>query len=244
MSKVIISVVVPFYKPENRLEQDIVRKWEVCAKNFGNEFELIYVSDGILTENERKNFENREVLEKKYKNLKILGYEKNRGKGFAVRTGINFASGDFIGFIDFESEISESEFVDMFKVAKNFDANVIGVRFAKNVKYEVSFVRNLVSFGFKKVVKILTGLNFSDTQCGMKIFKNSSIKSVLPKLLIDGFSFDVEILKFLVENKEKILEYPVNFFRKKNAKSSIRIFTSIKMMKELFEIRKNFSKFS
>ena len=79
----LISVIVPAYKQEGTIAEDLRRIHGVLAK-LRHPTELICVVDGKID----KTFENASSIAKKIPNLKVIGYETNRGKGYAVRFGM------------------------------------------------------------------------------------------------------------------------------------------------------------
>jgi hypothetical protein len=71
-------------------------------------------------------------------------------------------------------------------------------------------IRKLLSHGFNLVVTLLTGLRVRDTQSGMKAFRRNVLETVLPKLTVKRFAFDVELLTVANLKGFSIVEYPVS----------------------------------
>ena len=63
---------------------------------FEKDFELIVVIDGFVDEGYKK----AKALEQSYGNLKVVGYEKNRGKGYAIQFGFKHSQGEYVAFLD------------------------------------------------------------------------------------------------------------------------------------------------
>ena len=90
-----LSVIVPVYNEEKRLEAPISHVFEYLSKNLGD-WEAIYVDDGSSDSTYNKLLE----LRAAHRTLRVLHYEKNRGKGFAIRRGFESARGNPILFSD------------------------------------------------------------------------------------------------------------------------------------------------
>jgi hypothetical protein len=89
---------------------------------------------------------------------------------------------------------------------------------------------------FNFFVRLLSGLNFNDTQCGFKVFRNSSLKILVPHLSIDRFAWDVELLMLAQRHNMNIQEKAVTWRFEKN--SSVRMIQdSLEMIKSILKIR-------
>ena len=109
---------------------------------------------------------------------------------------------------------------------------VIGIR---NREKLGSFLRKAMSYGFNFFVRLILGLNISDTQCGMKVFRRHVLKDIFPKMNEWGWAFDVELL-YLANNKYRVREVNVSWVFDKDSK--IKVFKdSTSMFISLFRIR-------
>jgi glycosyltransferase involved in cell wall biosynthesis len=116
------------------------------------------------------------------------------GKGHAVRFGLKNAKGDIVGFID-ANGISISSIEMLLHHFFLYSADII----IASKRHPVSMVnyptiRRVISGVNQISQKILFGLNISDTQVGLKLFKSKVVKSLLPKVIINDWIFDVEFL--------------------------------------------------
>jgi glycosyltransferase involved in cell wall biosynthesis len=127
--------------------------------------------------------------------LKFLTYEKNEGKGFAVRYGMEHASGDLISFIDAGMEISPKGIMMLLAHMDWYNADIIvGSKRHPVSQVNYPFLRRILSFGYHWFVKLAFGLPLHDTQSGLKVFKRKVIVKVLPKLLVKRYAMDIELL--------------------------------------------------
>lgn len=234
------SLVVPFYKfgDKERLEADIEKKYSALKDFLLNDFELIYVSDGIVSNEEKEALGKKDKLLSKFPNLTILENERNMGKGFSVRKGMKIATGDFIGFMDFESEVDTKYIKEALETLEKSDADfLIPDRFNKKSVYKTHFSRKIMSIGYLIFNKILFGFSFPDSQAGFKIFRKESFKKILDKLTIDRFAFDIEIIALAKKEKLKYLQVPIRYVRKSSIKTTTNILTPIKMAIDSIRIR-------
>lgn len=184
----LLSVVIPAYKQEKTIKKDVKNIIEVLNA-IGYKYELIIVIDGIV-DNTHK-----EALKVKSRKVKIVAYEKNQGKGQAVRIGMMHAKGDVIGFIDAGMDIHPAGFKMLLNHMEWYNADVIvGSKLHPVSKVSYPMARTILSWGYRLLTQTLFGFKIKDTQVGLKFFKRKVIKKVLPRLLVKQFAFDIELL--------------------------------------------------
>ncbi len=186
-----LSLIVPVYNEEKRL-----RSSAICVSEFLNclasRSELIYVDDGSTDRTH-------EVLlqaASRCPNMRVLRHERNLGKGRAIRTGFQSASGNILLFsdADFSTPITDAPLL-LEKVREGYQV-VIGSRALPSSKVEVhqAWLRETMGKTFNLIVQALLPLEFTDTQCGFKMFTREAVEKILPRLCVDRFAFDVEML--------------------------------------------------
>lgn len=132
---------------------------------------------------------------KKYPNLKVFGYENNKGKGYAIRFGMSQSRGDIVGFIDSGMDLNPNGLAMLLEHFEWYEADIIvGSKRHPVSKVEYPWQRKILSFGYQILVFALFGFKAKDTQVGMKFFRREVLEQVLPRLLVKKFAFDVEIL--------------------------------------------------
>lgn len=184
----LLSLVVPAYKQEKTIAKNIKLISKVLS-NLSYDYELIVVVDGNLDDT----FKNASKL--KSSKVKILGYEKNRGKGYAVKFGALKAKGDMIGFIDAGMDLDISAITILVDYMDLHNADiVIGSKLHPDSVVEYPLFRVVLSWGYRTIIKSLFNLNVRDTQVGMKLFRRNVVKKVFPKILVRNFAFDIEVL--------------------------------------------------
>ncbi|MGH7203878.1 MAG: glycosyltransferase [Candidatus Levyibacteriota bacterium] len=200
----LLSVIVPAYKQEKTIVTD-VKNIESELKTMHHPYEILVVIDGHAdnTYTQIKSFRSRDV--------KVLTYDKNQGKGHAVRYGMLRARGDVIGTLDAGMDLNPKGLRILLDDFQKYNADiVIGSKRHPLSKVNYPLKRKIISFLSQKLIKLLFGLNVTDTQVGMKFFRRNVIKAVLPRLLVKKFAFDIEILSVAYHlGYTKIYEAPV-----------------------------------
>ncbi len=207
-----VSIIMPCYRGENFIENSIHTIEDVVSR-FLEDFEIIVVVDGFVD----RSFEIAKKLEDTYSNLKVVGYRKNQGKGYAVRYGFWISSGDPVVFIDSDLDIDpyyikvlldifEKEKVDVVIASKRHKLSVVSYPTTRKILSDVYFI----------LIYLLFRLNVKDTQTGLKLFRREVLEKIFEKALIKRYAFDVELLVLAKKFGYKILEAPVKINLKKN----------------------------
>ena len=200
----LLSLVVPAYKQEKTIIEDI-KNLEKTLSSFSYKHEIIVVVDGFLD----KTFEKAKTI--KSKSVKVVGYEKNQGKGYAVRYGVLKAHGDIIGFIDAGMDLDPSEISVALDLMKWNDADIIvGSKLHPDSKVNYPIGRKILSWGYRNLTHILFGFNIRDTQVGLKLFRKKTAKDVFSRIIVKKFAFDIEVLTVAYAlGYKKIYEAPI-----------------------------------
>ena len=228
------SIIIPAYNEKDR----ILRTLNNIYKYFkGKNSEIIIVDDGS-TDNTASfiEYEKENIGD----NIKIVSYKKNKGKGYAVKKGVEKAKGELILFTDADNSTPIEEFEKLFAgLKKGFDI-AIGSRYLKNsdVKIKQSIFRILIGRFGNLLIQLLLVKNIKDTQCGFKLFKNKTAKNIFQKQNIERWGFDMEILAIAQLFKYKIIEIPVNWYNSSDSKFS-PIKDTVQTLSELIKIKIN-----
>jgi len=198
------SLIIPVYKQAATIRKDLEQVLAVL-KTTKVDFEIIPVIDGML--------DNSFAEAKKIKDprIHVVGYQTNHGKGYAVRYGFSQASGNVIGFKDAGEDLKAKALPLMLAQFEFQQADiVIGSKRHPDSKVDYPLYRTILSWGYQQFTKLLFGLNVTDTQVGMKLYRRGVLENVLPRLLVKQFAFDIEILAVAYHlGYRKIFEAPV-----------------------------------
>lgn len=233
-----ISIIVPAFEEQERVGDSIDKILSYLAET-GVNGELIVVDDGSgdatakTARSACAGFPDA--------NTKVIRYEKNRGKGFAVKTGLLAATSDTALFSDADlstpidempkliDPIVKGDF-DVTLGSRALDRSLIGTHQPWR-REQGGRVMNLI-------IKTLSGLPFSDTQCGFKAFNMNKFRPLLNLMTIDRFGFDVEFLFVANRHGLRMAEIPVRWNNVEGSKVSV-VRDTRRMFSELNQIRRN-----
>jgi glycosyltransferase involved in cell wall biosynthesis len=158
---------------------------------------------------------------------------ENRGKGYAVRTGMLAASGELLVFTDADGSYGPGQ------VERIADALVeapvaIGVRRAQMTGGR--FVRRVASRAFSLAQRSVLGLPFPDTQCGLKGFRRDAAMAIFGRAAVDGFAFDAEALFLAGRLGLGVVEVPVRAEERDGSKVRLAM-DAVRMLREMGKVR-------
>jgi dolichyl-phosphate beta-glucosyltransferase len=144
----------------------------------------------------------------------VVGYDKNKGKGYAIRQGFKVSRAPLIIYTDADIPFSESS---MLRMVETLKANagksicVIGDRTLPGSVYfdDISRVRKAGSDCFLKIIKVTLGKEFADTQCGLKGFTRNAAQLIFPRSVVNRFAFDFECLYIAKQLNLEVIKIPV-----------------------------------
>ncbi len=201
-----LSVIVPVFNCKT-----ITRDLKSIQKNvqaLNIPYEILCIVDGQVNNNDKTKIKAKKA-ENKY--IKVYSYPKNRGKGYAVRYGMARAKGGLIAFIDAGSDLNSRGIGMALEHLKWYDADiVIGSKRHKASKINYPLKRRILSAIVQRATKFFFGLNVSDTQTGLKVFKRKVLEDILPRMVIKRWAFDLEMLS--IANRRgftRIYESPI-----------------------------------
>ena len=216
-----LSLVVPFYNPGPVVRHTVERAGRALERS-GVSYEIIAVSDGSTDDSERT------LAGLLPGVLETVTLETNRGKGYAVRFGMQRARGRFVGFIDADGDIPP-EILSEFVAAAGQDADIVfGSKRHPASSVEVPLVRRLYSWGYRTLVRALFHLSVPDTQTGIKLVRAEVVEAVLPAMVQERFAFDLEL--FVLAQRfgfDRFVELPVRVDKQYSTTVSFRSVCSI-----------------
>ena len=198
-----VSIIIPCFNEENTI-LNIVHS---VKKNINENDEIILIDDFSSDKT-------RDILEKDLKNdidCLILN-EKNFGKGYSIRKGIEKAKGDIILIQDADLEYDPNDYQKLLKPIKEGFADVVyGSRFIGSEEKRVLYFWHMVGNKFLTLLSnMLTNLNLTDMEVCYKVFKANVIKDI--SLIENRFGFEPEITAKISKKKIRIYEVGVKYY--------------------------------
>ncbi|MDO8588691.1 MAG: glycosyltransferase family 2 protein [Armatimonadota bacterium] len=228
-----LSVVIPAYNERVRIE-DTLRSVQTYLSESGRSYEILVVNDGSTD----GTLDVLRRLDSEISGLKVLSYEQNMGKGYAVRQGMLAASGELalLSDADLASPIEELPRLDA-ALSKGADV-AVGSRAVTGSVREVhqSFIRETGGRALNLIIQALAVPGIMDTQCGFKLFRRECAQAVFPQCFLNGFGFDVEVLYLARRLGFKLIETPIRWAHKEGSKVS-PVIDGLRIIADLFRIR-------
>ncbi|NCC52108.1 MAG: glycosyltransferase family 2 protein [Spartobacteria bacterium] len=202
-----LSIIVPAYNEEKRIEPFIEVYTPYFIERYGDEVEIIFVINGSTDRTE----EVVRACTSGMPQVKVIVEPGKIGKGGAIIRGMEAATGDVVGFADADASTQPPAFQDLVERLSASDAGaVIASRWFKEsqVYPRQSLLRRLSSRVFNLCVRILFRLDIWDTQCGAKVLTGQAAKDIIPRLGVTRWAFDVDMLFQLRLAGYRIIEAP------------------------------------
>ena len=225
-----LSIIIPCYNEAQDITKNVaIVKDYLKEKNI--DYELLLVNDGSKDNT-------KEVIEA-IPGIIPLSYDKNRGKGGAVKYGIENAKGDYVLFMDADLSTDISAIEKVVELAPNYDL-IIGSRHAKGsvLKKKQPWLRVFIGFCCRLLVNMIFHTKLKDTQCGFKAMRIDVAKKVAGKQLITNFAFDVEYIYIAKLNNLSMYELGITWSDDRGSTVS-PIKSSLKFFKDVFTIRRH-----
>ncbi len=226
-----LSIIIPAFNEEDSIGKSLDQIVSFLSKQDFN-FEIIVVNDG-------SNDNTNQIVNQK-SDIKLITLAENKGKGFAVKTGVLEARNNFILFMDADHAIPINYILDFKNEILNYDI-VIGSKYLNQTE-NYPFYRKLVGKVFSFLKYVITGLKIKDTQCGFKLFRSEVAKDLFSLSQITGWCFDVEILLLSRMKNYSVKEQAIKL-SDINAPSNISIWNSgTQMFMDLLKLRMKFKR--
>ena len=145
-----VSLIMPAYNEQSYILRSIKRAKSVL-KNLGLEYEIIVVDDG--SRDNTRALANGEAQDG---HAKIVGYDRNMGKGYAMKYGFLHSNGDIVVFLDSDLDIDAGILGRYVSLLDDADVVIASKRHPQS-RVEVPFKRWFLSYAFHALVKLLTG---------------------------------------------------------------------------------------
>jgi len=195
-----LTVIIPTYNEVQTIREIVER-----VNATGLVYEVLIVDDGSIDGT-------REILSELSgtKNIRVVLHEKNAGKGAAVRTGIQHATGDLVLIQDADLEYDPRDYPILLRPIQEGIADVVyGSRFLGGARRPILFWNMVANKILTFVTNILYNNILSDMETGYKLFKRDLVKDI--PLHARRFDFEPEFTAKILKRKYRIYEVPISF---------------------------------
>ncbi|HVE75638.1 MAG TPA: glycosyltransferase [Actinomycetota bacterium] len=198
-----LSVVTPAFNPGSEFKANLDALLQ-SLEEAGLSYEVIAVSDGS-TDGSHLQAEEIEGP------IRLVHYDTNRGKGYALRTGLAMAKGSYVAFIDSDGDLDPSSLASFIGLMQAHDVDlVVGSKRHPDSKVSYPPLRRVMSWTYHKLVRVMFGVKLRDTQTGLKLARRELLAGALPRMLEKRFAFDLELLVVSrLLGFTKVMEAPV-----------------------------------
>ena len=186
-----LSAVLPVYNGGAEIVGNVDAIRRTLASGLPDEdLEVIVVSDGSIDETAAELTKARGDV-----GFRLISYDRNLGKGYAVKAGALAATGDWIALIDADLDLDPASVPAYLDVARrdNLDFAIGSKRHPESVVHYPRS-RRIASWCYQQLNRLLFRLDVRDTQVGLKVFHRRVVDEVVPLLLVKQFAFDLELL--------------------------------------------------
>jgi dolichyl-phosphate beta-glucosyltransferase len=232
-----VSVILPVYNEQACIESTFDKILEYAHTH--PNYDFLFVDDGST--DWTKQFLKMKLNTARTKQIQLLSYQSNLGKGRAIQRGVNQVSGDYICYLDSDLAYSLEHLDQLIAALQDCDM-VIGCRSLASSRVKgQSLTRKVAGKLFNLLSRSFLNLPYRDMQAGLKGFKRHPAKVLFSKQKMMGFSFDVELIYLAREYGYSIQEIPATvsaYHPQKQSKVNL-ILDSMEMLFDVVEIKIN-----
>jgi dolichyl-phosphate beta-glucosyltransferase len=227
-----LSVVVPAYNEGTRIASTVQRLRDDLADLAAEGgLEVLVVDDGssddTASEAERAG------------GCRLLVHPQNRGKGAAVRTGMQAATGTTVAFTDADLAYAPDQLRTVLNEVEQGADVVVGSRRhpRSSTVVEASLLRSIGSRVINWLTRLVLEGSYRDTQSGLKGFRSEAAAAIFDHTTIDGMGFDIEVLCLAERYGLTIREVPVRVAT--SPTSSVRVVRDgLRLVRDVFAVRR------
>jgi dolichyl-phosphate beta-glucosyltransferase len=234
-----LSIIIPVYNEQEKISRDIEQASQFLEKERMSG-EIIVVDDG--SRDDTASAAHKTAVPQNI-SKKVISYDKNRGKGYAVRNGMMISEGDYVMFADSGSCIDYDFALKGLALLKGNQCDIAHAsrKLTQSViARKQSFSRQVTSklFGMLMTRFMNVPGYLTDTQCGFKMYKGYVARDIYRNTVAEGFAFDLEIILRAVKKKYRIEEFPVEWVCDRDTRlAPMRI--SLNVINECMKIKRS-----
>ena len=219
-----LSIVIPVYEEKSKIAKDVRQAADFLASR--------HITGQIIVVDDGSRDGTAEVASSALPqapdgiSVEVIRHAQNRGKGYAVRTGVQRATGDFVMFADSGSCVPYEETLRGLELIKSGQCDIAhGSRKMEGcqIEHRQPFPRRVCGNVFRWFVKRMMGIpmELTDTQCGFKIYRGDVARSLYSRAIADGSVFDIEVIMRARGAGYRIREFPLRWACDPDSRHSI-----------------------
>jgi dolichyl-phosphate beta-glucosyltransferase len=229
-----VSVIIPAYNESSRIGTTLNEISQFFLKN-PISYELIVIDDGSTDDTAQV----AEKFDPLFPKFTLIKNEKNRGKGYSVKKGMEIATGDYRLFMDADHSVKIDNLPAFLKYLEGDFADIVigSIELpGSRIQDDNHGYRRILGRWAKILIRKMATPNIYDTQRGFKLFTKYAAETAFPLQTVDRWGFDIEILVIANEHNFRIKEVAVDW--NNSRASSVRLTSYLDTFLELLYIRK------
>ena len=202
---VLLSIIIPVFNEQATVARVVSR---VAALPLNTELVIV---DDCSTDGTRAILERVADLPQ----VQVILKDKNAGKGAALRSGFEYATGDYIIIQDADLEYDPRDIPPIIQPLLRGEADIVyGSRFIGDVIHDKSFIHRLGNAVLTKSSNLFSGLNLTDMETCYKAFTREAMEAV--RIEQDRFGIEPEITAKLARCGFRFKEVPISFYESRS----------------------------
>lgn len=214
MKKTTIDIILPAYNEEEAVEKSVNQLRDFCLKNMNRYEWKIIVADNNSKD---RTLEIAKELSQKYKGVTYDHLDK-KGRGRSLMKVWSNSNSDICCYMDMDLSTDISHLPDLISaiVDDGYDIAIGSRNLKKSQVIGRTFKRTVISKSYILILKILTGVNISDAQCGFKALNRKVVNTIFPLMNPDNWRgsawfMDTEMLVIAKKAGYRVCEIPVKW---------------------------------
>ena len=232
-----LSVIIPAYNEEENLAPTVISVVDyLTLKKYA--FEVILVNDGSTDSTKARTLE----LVARYPEVKLIQFEKNQGKGKAVKAGVAAARRELCLFMDADNATTIQEW-DKFETCFQQGAQaVVASRHlaASQIAHPQPWIRRFLGTGYRFLCRRWFGMRVSDFNCGFKAYRTPLAQKIYAQNVMDDWTFDAEVFCRMKKEKIPFVEVPVRWTHQQKKSEGLPFKTAFKTLGSLRRLKRLF----
>lgn len=180
---------------------------------------FVFVDDGSSDETPKLITEHLE-REDAGRSIELVALSPNRGKAGAIREVMLARDEQFLLFTDGDLAYSLDHLPRLRDALESHDVAIGSRALAEGPQTNITMARRLVGSGFNRLVRLITGLPYHDTQAGLKGFRRDAARTLFSEQVVEDFAFDAELLYLAQKHRFSVAELPARVSARHSYKKS------------------------